>query len=216
MPKLQKPVQKVTEKDLAKKLAVQTEEVVTKPKLGRPKKAETPVPAPAVKEETQGKANKVTSIADKKAAKAEKPTPAPVKELPKAQKPATKPAPVVQDETEGEMDWEDIFDEVIDGKNFSYLRQDDVDLAFMQENLPKFNVHMLVAEPRDDGKFSNMVLCFVSKETFTFIDQTGGEDMDSLVQVEHDEVIGQREFKVKKRTFPFAIYLKQPKAGKKK
>ena len=227
MKKLTKPG-KINEKDLAQKLNVVTEEVVVqseKKKLGRPKKVVESVveeivvapPAPVV-----DKKAKVTSIADKKAAneklKAPVVTPPvvapPQKEMAKALK---TPTPVVVDVDEdeiGEDAWEDIFKDVIEGKKFRYVRQDNITLAEMRKNLPKFNIHLLMAEEREDEKFTNMVLCFISADTFTFIDQTGDEDFDSIAQVEHDQIIGQRELKTKKHTFPFAIYIKEEKVAK--
>ena len=233
MPKLQKPKAKVDSKELAKKLAVETvEEATVTPakRMGRPKKAqavETPAPVEEAVVETKPTKGKVSSLADKQKAKAVTPTPTPTpakaKEEQKQVKPpakATKTVPVapVVDEVEDEEvadSWEELFDEVMEGKNYRYTRAENLTIADLKKHLPRQDVHMLIAEPREDGKFTNMVMCFVSTETVTFIDQTGDEDFDSIIQVSHDELIGQKLFKVKRRNktleFPFSLYIKEKK-----
>ena len=227
MAKLPTPKSKLSEKDLTKKLAVTTtEEVVAeKPKKGKLVKPVATNPAPAVDttpEVVSAPAKKVTSIADKKKAKADAKaeatatvTPAVTETTPlKNKEVASKAKPVLEEEGDtdaGFADWDELFDETIEGKNFRYIRQDNMTMPELLANLPKFNVHMLMAEQRDDGKFTNLVMCFISKESITFIDQTGGEDYDSIAQMPHADIIGKRELKVKKASFPFALYIKESK-----
>ena len=172
----------------------------------------------------------VTDIADAKAkAKPKaKPAPAPSAETaapaPSAEKPRRAANPRVEEapqpmgmesDDEALRDWEEMFPKVQDGKSYTYTRMEDMTLDFMKKNLGKFNIFMLVAEERQDGKFSNFVLCFISKDTLTFIDQTGGENFDEILQRPHEEVFGKREFILKTRkglyTFPFALYVREAK-----
>lgn len=228
MAKLPAPKAKLSEKDLTKKLAVATEEVVEtstpKAKGGKGKsKTVATTPAPVETPPVAETKSKVTSLADKKKEKAKvvaDPAPAESKkDKAKLPKPSTKekevvapPALVDEDEVDdGADEWNEMFNDTIETKAFTYTRREDLQMPEILENLPKFNVHMLMAEQRDDGKFTNMIMCFASKESFTFIDQTGGEDYDSIVQVPHADIIGKREFKVKKSVFPFALYIKMAK-----
>lgn len=214
----------VTEKELAEKLATPAPAKKDLKKGNRNATASAEVPVTPAKPLTKKnekpvvaepqKSAKVASLADKKKekdAKAEKP----------------KVAPVVEDvdDEDGDMEWEEMFEEVIQTPKFTYTRTEDLTLEDFKAHLPKFDIMMLAGEQRKDGNFARYILCYVSNETITLINQTGTrsgnldehEDYDELIQRPHEHFIGKRALVIKHKgkpaEIPIAFYIKKAKRG---
>jgi hypothetical protein len=200
--------QKVTPAEVANRVNLATAEKATpapaKNKAVAVPKKETPTPVKVP-------AKPVTNIADKQVAK--KATTTPVNTTTAKETTSAKP-------TKSEN--ESHFDDVIKGKDFNYNRiaGNKITPKELREHLATgtFPIHMLAEEGRNDGNLAHYVLCYVSKTSLSFINQTinGGEDWDALIQLEFDDILGldaliDHRKNGKTKLFPCALYIKESK-----
>jgi len=208
---------KATPKDVANRLATAPVEAPEKKVLAKP------TPKPPVKQTVPPKAPaKQVAPAPKTPVKA----PTSIEDKRKAQVAAQKkvaPPPVQEEEDE-----EGMFDDIIEGKNFRYVRIPGNKIT--QKDLAahlatgEFPIHMWVNESRGDEEMAHYVLCYVSKTSATFINQTveknedgtPGEDWDTLVSYKWAEFLGKEQIlditpRGKERFFDYALYVKEAK-----
>jgi hypothetical protein len=200
--------QKAEVKDVAKRLGgaatavvEKVEPIPEKKKMGRPPVKKEETPATPEKKKAVTPVKPVANLEEKRQAKASK---------------ATK---VVEEEEE-----ESMFPATITSAktyNLVQVAGNKITVKQLEEHLAtgKFPVHMFVQEGRNsDDSLAHYILCYISKTTLTFINQTvtQGEDWDKLIQIAHADILGLESFidhKPKKDVlFPYAFYLKVPKS----